>query len=181
MENSFFKKVIFIKDNQIIIDDQNKFDIFGNVLDLGSGEMKYYDNLNGIFKGIDSAETKNKNVIKGNLKRKSTWKQFDTNLFDCITSFGLLHWLNNLNMCFLEMKRILKPSGNMFHIFWHEDNYETDKVNTLTNYEKIYTSNMYKTNEFDFQNFIEKYDFKNYKIITKEYDIFKFIILITYG
>ena len=45
MENSFFKKVIFIKDNQIIIDDQNKFDIFGNVLDLGSGEMKYYDNL----------------------------------------------------------------------------------------------------------------------------------------
>jgi len=180
MNKRSFKKVVKIGDNHILYND-NKFELFGNILDLGSYEMKYYDNLNGNIIGIDNQKTSNPKVLYGDLRRTSIWKIFESNYFDCITSFGLLHWLNNPNIAFSQMKRILKNNGRMFHVLWHEDNFQKDKVKILTDNKPIMENQMFKTNEKHLEKFLKESDFFNYEISIENFNSFKFIILIGHG
>lgn len=143
--------------------------------------MNYYDDVDANCLGVEFVKTNNSKVIQGDLRRKSTWKQFDDNSFDLITSFGVLHWLINLNMCFSEMWRILKPNGKMFHLLWHEDNYTSNNLNEIINNEPFrLTKSMLKLNQNTYDELLQKHNFKNEIKIIKHLDDLKFIAAVSY-
>jgi ubiquinone/menaquinone biosynthesis C-methylase UbiE len=46
---------------------------------------------------------------------------FRTNTFDCVYSFGVLHHIPNVENALAEMKRVLKPGGQVMAMVYHKD------------------------------------------------------------
>ena len=47
--------------------------------------------------------------------------QFDDNTFDCVYSFGVLHHIPSIDKTLVEIKRVLKPDGQIMAMLYHKD------------------------------------------------------------
>jgi len=91
----------------------------GKILDMGCGDSPYHNDLGSDdVVGID---------LPDDLRLKSTWSRFKDNEFDCVISFGVLHWLGNKNWL-QESYRVLKDGGLFHHYFWERTQIEKPEI-----------------------------------------------------
>ena len=98
----------------------------GNMVDVGCGggfniKRLIEKSANGVVFGVDISETsvkKSKAVNKKYLgKRCDVYRAsadelpFDDNVMELVTAFETVYFWQNMEDCFLEIKRVLKPGG----------------------------------------------------------------------
>jgi len=80
-------------------------------LDIGCGRRPYDDIFRCKYIGIDLPSNKLSETKKPNLFGSGTNLPFDDNVFDFITCYSVVPYVDEVDKLFEEMYRILKPNG----------------------------------------------------------------------
>jgi ubiquinone/menaquinone biosynthesis C-methylase UbiE len=165
-------KKIELKPNNIILD-----------IGFGNGYMinvLFRQNIPIIIYGIDisgdmlnSAVSRNKQKIdNGSLKLfvESIGKtSFEKDLFDKIYTINTVYFWNDLEKCFSEIKRILKPNGIFFNLIYTKDKLDETIFSKygFNKYSVKEMEDMTKENGMEIIETIEIVENKSYCIISK--------------
>lgn len=104
----------------------------GKVLDLGCGNFEYAEDFNTDVIGIDaSCRPNKKNFIPGDISRENVWNALPNDTFDLITSFSVLHWINDLDFVFEMMYKKLKKDGLIVHLILTKFNLNIQALNYI--------------------------------------------------